>query len=77
MLDVIHKSNVLYVSEDRKLLERSVSCAEEDTTMVELEGLEKTFPKRRTELREVERLLSEAEADLRDTRAKVCLNLTA
>lgn len=71
-----HKSSVLVVSEDRRLLERSVSHAEEYTIMVEVEGLEKTFLKRRTELREVECLLSDAEADLRDTRAKVCLSHT-
>ncbi|MCI4392552.1 hypothetical protein PGIGA_G00147150 [Pangasianodon gigas] len=54
----------------KRLLESSVSCAEEDTVMDEMERLEKTLLKRRTELRDVGRLLSEAEADLKDTRAK-------
>ncbi|MCJ8746782.1 hypothetical protein PDJAM_G00145640 [Pangasius djambal] len=54
----------------KRLLESSVSRAEEDTVMDEIEGLEKTLLKHRTELRDVERLLSEAEADLKDKRAK-------
>ncbi|XP_060739295.1 centriolin isoform X2 [Tachysurus vachellii] len=54
----------------RRLLESSLSRAKEDTVMDEREVLEKTLFKRRTELREVDRLLSEAEADLKDTRAK-------
>lgn len=48
-----------------------MSRAKEDTVMDEREVLEKTLFKCRTELREVARLLSEAEADLKDTRAKV------
>ncbi|XP_027001490.2 centriolin isoform X2 [Tachysurus fulvidraco] len=54
----------------RRLLESSLSHAKEDTVMDEMEVLEKTLFNRRTELREVDRLLSEAEADLKDTRAK-------
>ncbi|GAA6098348.1 centriolin isoform X4 [Tachysurus ichikawai] len=54
----------------RRLLESSLSRAKEDTVMDEREVLEKTLFKCRTELREVARLLSEAEADLKDTRAK-------
>lgn len=62
---------------DRRLLESSVSHAEEDTVMDAVEGLEKALLKRKTELREVECLLSEAEANLKDTRAKVCHNHAA
>lgn len=88
-LDVIYKSSafiyiyifnynqVLVVSEDRRQLERTMRHAEEDTVMDEVEDLEKTLLKRRTELREVERLLSEAEADLKKTRAKVCCSHAA
>ncbi|KAL7836778.1 hypothetical protein AOLI_G00280620 [Acnodon oligacanthus] len=55
----------------RRLLESSVSRAEEEQcVMGEVECLEKTLVKRRTELREAERLLLEAEADLKDARAK-------
>lgn len=70
-------NQVFVVSDDRKLLERSVSHVEEDTVMDEVKGLERTLLKRRTELREVERRLSEAEADLKDTKAKVLYNHTA
>ncbi|XP_017546672.1 centriolin isoform X3 [Pygocentrus nattereri] len=55
----------------RRLLENSVSRAEEEQcVMGEVECLEKTLVKRRTELREAEHLLLEAEADLKDARAK-------
>ncbi|XP_053337253.1 centriolin [Clarias gariepinus] len=55
----------------KKLLEKSLSRAEEeDTVMNETEVLEKTLLKRRTDLREVESLLSDAEANLNGTRAK-------
>lgn len=70
-------NQVFVASDDRRLLERSVSHVEEDTVMDEVKGLEKTLLKRRTELREVERLLSDAEADLKDTKAKVLYNHTA
>lgn len=73
---MIH-NQVLVASDDRKLLENSVSYAEEDTVMDEVEDLEKALLKRRTELRKVEHLLSEAEADLKDARAKVFHNYTA
>lgn len=65
------------MSEDRRLLESSVNRAEEDSVKDEVESLQRTVFKCRTELQEVERLLSEAEADLKDTRAKVCHNHTA
>ncbi|XP_058231272.1 centriolin isoform X2 [Hemibagrus wyckioides] len=58
------------IQRHKRLLESSVSHAEEDTVMDEVECLGKTLSKRRTQLREVERLLSEAEADLKDTRTK-------
>ncbi|KAK3514212.1 hypothetical protein QTP70_009471 [Hemibagrus guttatus] len=58
------------IQRHKRLLENSISHAEEDTVMDEVECLEKTLSKRRTQLREVERLLSEAEADLKDTRIK-------
>lgn len=64
---------ILVISNNRKLLEKSLSRAEEeDTVMNETEVLEKTLLKRRTDLREVESLLSDAEANLNGTRAKVC-----
>ncbi|XP_060762870.1 centriolin isoform X3 [Neoarius graeffei] len=54
----------------KRLLESSLGRAEENTVMDEVKDLKKTLLKRRTELREIDRLLSEAEADLKDTRAK-------
>ncbi|XP_072521346.1 centriolin isoform X2 [Salminus brasiliensis] len=55
----------------RRLLQSTVSRAEEEeSVMGEVECLEKTLAKRKTELREAERLLLEAEVDLKDTRAK-------
>ncbi|XP_053530297.1 centriolin isoform X2 [Ictalurus punctatus] len=54
----------------KRLLESSVNRAEEDSVKDEVESLQRTVFKCRTELQEVERLLSEAEADLKDTRAK-------
>lgn len=69
-------NQVLFVL-NRRLLESSLSRAEENTVMDEVKDLEKALLKRRTELQEVDRLLSEAEADLKDTKAKVCHNHTA
>ncbi|XP_066510889.1 centriolin-like isoform X2 [Hoplias malabaricus] len=55
----------------KKLLESSVSRAEEEQYVVgEVDCLEKTLAKRKTELRETERLLLEAESDLKDIKAK-------
>ncbi|XP_062873585.1 centriolin isoform X2 [Trichomycterus rosablanca] len=54
----------------RRLLESSVSSAEEESVIGEVKCLEKTLLQRRTELRETDRLLLEAEADLKDRRSK-------
>ncbi|KAF4074479.1 hypothetical protein AMELA_G00239790 [Ameiurus melas] len=54
----------------KRLLESSVNHVEEDTVKDEVANLERTVLKCRNELQEVEHLLSEAEADLKNTRAK-------
>uniref|UniRef100_A0A8C2F291 Centriolin n=1 Tax=Cyprinus carpio TaxID=7962 RepID=A0A8C2F291_CYPCA len=56
----------------RSGLESSLSHAEEEQCVLgEVECVEKTLLKRRVELREADRLLLEAETELRDTRAKL------
>ncbi|XP_050965080.1 centriolin isoform X2 [Labeo rohita] len=51
-------------------LESSLSHEEEKCVLGEVECVEKTLLKRRAELREADRLLLEAETELKDTRAK-------
>lgn len=59
----------------RSGLESSLSHEEEKCVLGEVECVEKTLLKRRAELREADRLLLEAETELKDTRAKVWLKL--
>uniref|UniRef100_A0A673ILC1 Centriolin n=1 Tax=Sinocyclocheilus rhinocerous TaxID=307959 RepID=A0A673ILC1_9TELE len=60
----------------RSGLEGSLSHAEEEQCVLgEVECVEKTLLKRRAELREVDRLLLEAETQLKDTRAKLVFSL--
>ncbi len=68
-INVSHTSLFLLI---RSGLEGSLSHAEEEHCVLgEVECVEKTLRKRRAELREADRLLLEAEMELKDTRAKV------
>ncbi|KAI5613292.1 centriolin isoform X3, partial [Silurus asotus] len=64
------RGDVNRLQRHKRLLESSVSRVEEDTVMGEVEGLEKSVLKRRTEVRDLEHLLAEAEANLKDIRIK-------
>lgn len=65
-----YTENLMAELQLEKSLKRQEDIAEE------IECIERTLLKRRAELREADRLLSEAEVELESTRGKVCKAVT-